>query len=104
MFTIIVTTILVSAFIILFFEPNWGLQNKKKNKIKKKKEKPDSTIDGFIEDTDDAFINPRFPTQLIKRDAEGNIKPVLGDIGTFVPYSSIPEYHWLHGFSHKKAK
>ena len=75
MFTIIVTTILVSAFIILFFEPNWGLQNKKKNK--KKREKPDSTIDGFVEDTDDAFINPRFPTQLIKRDAEGNIKPVF---------------------------
>ena len=86
----------------LFDDLVFVLQNKKKNK--KKREKPDSTIDGFIEDTDDAFINPRFPTQLIKRDAEGNIKPVLGDIGTFVPYSSIPEYHWLHGFSHKKAK
>jgi hypothetical protein len=36
-------------------------------------------------------------------DSNGNIKPIYGDIGTFVAYSGVPENHWLHGFPHKKA-
>jgi hypothetical protein len=97
MIKIIVTILLVSAFFILFYNPTVELQNKTD---------PDaevSTTAGFIEDTDDAFINPRYPTQLIKMDKAGNIKPIYGDIGTFVAYSSVPENHWLHGFPHKKA-
>tara|TARA_R110000851_G_scaffold140252_2_gene277567 strand:+ start:3688 stop:3981 length:294 start_codon:yes stop_codon:yes gene_type:complete len=97
MIRIIVTIILVSAFFILFFNPSFELQNK----IEPKEEA--STTAGFIEDTDDAFIMPMYPSPLIKMDSNGNIKPIYGDIGTFVAYSSVPENHWLHGFPHKKA-
>ena len=97
MFKIIVTIILVSAFFILFFNPTFELQNKTDSKSKV------STTAGFIEDTEDAFINPRFPTQLMKRDASGELRHIYGDIGKFVPYSSVPEDHWLHGFPHEKA-
>jgi hypothetical protein len=44
-----------------------------------------------------------YSSPLIKMDATGKIKPIYGDIGTFVAYSSISENHWLHGFPHKKA-
>jgi hypothetical protein len=97
MFKIIVTIILVSAFFILFFNPTFELQNKTDSDDKV------STTAGFIEDTDDGFIIPSYPSPLIKRDSTGKIKPIVGDIGKFVAYSSIPENHWLHGFPHKKA-
>ena len=97
MIKIIVTIILVSAFFILFFNPSFELQNKIDTGAEV------STTTGFIEDTDDAFIMPRYPTQLIKMDNAGNIKSIYGDVGTFVAYSSVPENHWLHGFPHKKA-
>ena len=91
MIDIIVTIILVSAFFILFFG-GMGPENKKKKK-KKKVNKPEaSTTAGFIEDTyRDPFINHFIP-------------PKVGNIGKFVPYSSVPEDNWLHGFPHKKAK
>lgn len=98
MIKIIVTIILVSAFFILFFNPSFELQNKK---VEKKPEA--STTAGFVEDTRDAFIIPMYPTQIMDMDITGKIKPIYGDIGTFVPYSSVPENHWLHGFPHKKA-
>jgi hypothetical protein len=97
MFRIILTILLVGAFFILFFKPKYNLKNKTVQ------EPEASTTAGFIEDTDDAFIIPTYPTQLLKMDESGNIKPVYGDIGTFVAYSSVPEDHWLHGFPHKKA-
>jgi len=97
MLRIIITIILVSAFFILFFNPSFELQNKIDPTVEA------GTTAGFIEDTDDAFIMPMYPTQLIKMDFNGNIKPIYGDIGTFVAYSSISENHWLHGFPHKKA-
>lgn len=97
MFRIIITAILVGAFFILFFRPSYNLKNKTVI------EPEASTTAGFVEDTDDAFINPRFPTQLIKMGDDGKIKPIYGDIGSFVAYSSVPENHWLHGFPHKKA-
>jgi hypothetical protein len=89
MISIIVTIILVSAFFILFFG-GMGPENKKE---KKKVNKPEaSTTAGFIEDTyRDPFINHFIP-------------PKVGNIGKFVPYSGVPENHWLHGFPHKKAK
>jgi hypothetical protein len=79
----ILTILLVGAFFILFFKPNYILKNKTV-------EEP-STTAGFIDDTYrgpfvDNFIPPKF-----------------GDVGTFVAYSSVPENNWLHGFPHKKA-
>ena len=97
MLGIILTILLVGAFFILFFKPEYNLKNKTVI------EPEASTTAGFIEDTDDAFIIPRYPTQLIKMDDAGKIKPIYGDIGNFVAYSSVPENHWLHGFPHKKA-
>ena len=94
MLLIIITILLVGAFFILFFKPKYNLKNKTVSTEA-------STTDGFVEDTDDVFINPRYPTQLIKMDETGNIKPIYGDIGTFVAYSSVPEDHWLSGFPQK---
>jgi hypothetical protein len=84
-------------FFVLFFEPYLKINSdvNSKNKV--------STTKGFIEDTRDAFIMPMYPTQLLVRDETGKIQPTYGDIGTFVPYSSVPEDHWLHGFPHEKA-
>lgn len=97
MIKIIVTVILVSAFFILFFNPTLELQNKTESKRKV------STTAGFIEDTDDAFIIPMYPSQLMKRDAMGKLKPIYGDIGTFVAYSTVPDEHWLSGFPHESV-
>lgn len=94
MITTFVTVIIVSAFFILFFKDT-GLKNKmrrrrKKRKMRKKNEP--STTAGFVEDTSrDPFIKHFIP-------------PKVGNIGKFVPHSSIPENHWLHGFPHKKSK
>lgn len=91
MFKIIVTIILVSAFFILFFNPTFELQNKT--------EAPEvSTTAGFIEDTRDAFIIPVYPAQVMDRDITGEVKPLYGDIGTFVAYSTVPDEHWLSGY------
>ena len=97
MIKIIVTVILVSAFFILFFNPTIGLQNKKETTKA-------STTAGFIEDTRDAFIIPRYPAQVMDRDITGKVKPLYGDIGTFVAYSTVPDEHWLSGFPHEKSR
>lgn len=92
MIKIIVTIFLVSAFFILFFNPTFELQNK--TEVPKT-----STTAGFIEDTRDAFIIPTYPTQVMDRDITGEVKPIYGDIGTFVAYSStVPDEHWMSGF------
>jgi hypothetical protein len=86
MMDILVTAIIVSAVFILFFIEG----SKKKKKVQKKPEA--STTAGFVEDTyRDPFINHFIP-------------PKVGNIGKFVPFSSIPEDNWLHGFPHKKAE
>lgn len=79
MYKILATIILVGGFFILFFNPSFELQNKR---VKKSK----SMAAGFIDDTNEAFIIPTYPTQLIEKDMYGNIKPIHGDIGDFVPY------------------
>ena len=98
MWKIVVTIILTSMFFVLFFEPyikfNIGINSK--NKV--------STIDGFIEDTRDAFIMPRYPTQVMDRDLTGEVQPVYGDIGSFEPYSSVSDDQWLYGFPHEGGK
>jgi hypothetical protein len=86
MLTILITVILTSAFFILFFNP----ELKVKNKTEETEEA--STIKGFVEDTYRGPVTDRF------------IPPKVGAIGTFVGYSSVSEYDWLHGFPHEKAK
>ncbi len=73
MFKIIVTILLVGAFFILFFKPKYNLKNKTVS------EPEASTSAGFIEDTYRGPFVDHF------------IPPVVGDVGTFVAYSSIPE-------------
>ena len=85
MFKIIVTILLVGAFFILFFKPKYNLKNKTVS------EPEASTSAGFIEDTYRGPFVDHF------------IPPAVGDVGTFVAYSSIPEDNWLHGFPQKKA-
>ena len=98
MWKIVVTIILTSIFFVLFFEPHlkFNIDFNSKNKV--------SSTDGFIEDTRDAFIMPRYPTQLSTRDESGELEPIYGDIGSFMPYSTVPEDHWLHGFPHEKSE
>ena len=100
MLSVIIAIILTSAFFILFFEPKITVDLKNKNE----QVKSTSTTKGFIEDTRDAFIIPKYPSQIMNRDITGEIDPVYGDIGTFVAYSSVSEYNWLHGFPHEKAQ
>ena len=98
MWKIVVTIILTSIFFVLFFEPHlkFNIDFNSKNKV--------STVRGFIEDTRDAFIIPRYPTQVIDRDITGELEPVYGDIGSFEPYSSVSDDQWLHGFPHESGK
>lgn len=96
MIKIVVTIILVSAFFILFFNPTFDLKNKTEPEV--------STTAGFIEDTRDAFIIPMYPSQIINRDITGKLKPVHGNVGMFVAYSTTPDEHWLSGFPHEISK
>ena len=98
MWKIVIAIILTSVFFVLFFEPYIRTNTviNSKNKV--------SSTDGFIEDTRDAFIMPRYPTQLSTRDETGELESIYGDIGSFVPYSTVSEDHWLHGFPHEKAE
>ena len=98
MWKIVIAIILTSMFFVLFFEPyiKFNTDINSKNKV--------STIKGFIEDTRDAFIMPRYPTQVMDRDLTGEVQPLYGDIGSFEPYSSVSDDHWLHGFPHESGK
>jgi hypothetical protein len=98
MWKIVIAIILTSMFFVLFFEPyiKFNTDINSKNKM--------STIDGFVEDTRDAFIIPRYPTQVMDRDLTGEVQPVYGDIGSFEPYSSVSDDHWLYGFPHESGK
>ena len=104
MLSIIVAVILTSAFFILFFEPRLRMVLKNKKEEQNDMEEKPSTTAGFIEDTRNAFIVPVYPTQVMDRDITGKEIPVYGDIGTFVAYSSVSEYNWLHGFPHEKPE
>ena len=96
MWKIVITIILTSVFFVLFFEPYLKISAdvNSKNKV--------STTKGFIEDTRDAFIMPRYPTQLSTRDETGELQNTYGDIGTFVPYST--DETWLSGFPHEPSE
>ena len=105
MLNIIIAVILTSAFFILFFEPK--LRVVLKNKTEQENivvVQPPSTTKGFIEDTRDAFIIPVYPSRVMDRDITGESVPIYGDIGSFVAYSGVSEYDWLHGFPHEKSE
>ena len=92
MLRIILTILLVGAFFILFFKPNYNLKNKTDSMVQPMIGTEEvSTTDGFVEDTHRGPI-------LFGRDG---IPPRYGDIGTFVAYSTVPETHWLSGFPQK---
>ena len=92
LFSFAIAVILTAAFFILFFDLDLQ-EMKSKNRTKDSKdEEPVSTTHGFVEDTYRGPITDRF------------IPPKYGPIGSFVGYSSVSEYNWLHGFPHKKTK
>ena len=74
---------MVGAFFILFFKTPYTLKNKKE---KEEVVEVSSTV-GFIEDTG--------------LDTYGSVFK-KGDMGTFIPYSTIPDDNWLSGSPHLK--
>lgn len=82
---------MVGAFFILFFKTPYNLKNKKEEKeteteTETEAEEVSSTV-GFVEDTG--------------LDSYGSVFE-KGDMGSFVPYSTIPEDSWLSGSPHLK--
>ena len=80
---------MVGAFFILFFKTPYNLKNKKEEtetETETKTEEVSSTV-GFVEDTG--------------LDSYGSVFE-KGDMGSFVPYSTIPEDSWLSGSPHLK--
>ena len=84
---------MVGAFFILFFKTPYNLKNKKEEKetemeteTETETEEVSSTV-GFVEDTG--------------LDSYGSVFE-KGDMGSFVPYSTIPEDSWLSGSPHLK--
>jgi hypothetical protein len=89
MLGIILTILMVGAFFILFFKTPYNLKNKKEKEEKEAEtetEEVSSTV-GFVEDTG--------------LDSYGSVFE-KGDMGSFVPYSTIPEDSWLSGSPHLK--
>ena len=89
MMEIILTILLVGAFFILFFKPQYTLKNKKEEEEEEEEEEvteASSTV-GFVEDTGLETFGAVFEE---------------GDMGTFVPYSTIPDDNWLSGSPHLK--
>ena len=89
MLGIILTILMVGAFFILFFKTPYNLKNKKEEtetETETKTEEVSSTV-GFVEDTG--------------LDSYGSVFE-KGDMGSFVPYSTIPEDSWLSVSPHLK--
>jgi len=87
---IILTVLLVGAFFILFFKPQYTLKNKKEEEEEEEEEEEvteESSTVGFVEDTGLETFGAVFEE---------------GDMGTFVPYSTIPDDNWLSGSPHLK--
>ena len=85
MIEIILTILMVGAFFILFFKPEYTLKNKSEEKEEEVTE--ESSTVGFVEDTGLETFGAVFEE---------------GDMGTFVAYSTIPDDHWLSGSPHLK--
>ena len=93
MMEIILTILLVGAFFILFFKPQYTLKNKKEEEDEEEEEEEEEEVTeasstvGFVEDTGLDTFGAVFEE---------------GDMGTFVPYSTIPDDNWLSGSPHLK--
>ena len=93
MMEIILTILLVGAFFILFFKPQYTLKNKKEEEKEEEEEEEEEEVTeasstvGFVEDTGLETFGAVFEE---------------GDMGTFVPYSTIPDDNWLSGSPHLK--
>lgn len=87
MLGIILTVLMVGAFFILFFKTPYTLKNKKEKEEEEEEEVEVSSTVGFIEDTG--------------LDTYGSVFK-KGDMGTFIPYSTIPDDNWLSGSPHLK--
>jgi hypothetical protein len=89
MIEIILTILMVGAFFILFFKPEYTLKNKSEEKKEEEEEEvtEESSTVGFVEDTGLETFGAVFRE---------------GDMGTFVAYSTIPDDHWLSGSPHLK--
>lgn len=87
MLGIILTILMVGAFFILFFKTPYTLKNKKEKEKEKEEVVEVSSTVGFIEDTG--------------LDTYGSVFK-KGDMGTFIPYSTIPDDNWLSGSPHLK--
>lgn len=92
MMEIILTILLVGAFFILFFKPQYTLKNKNEEEkeeevVKDEEVTEESSTVGFVEDTGLETFGAVFEE---------------GDMGTFVPYSTIPDDNWLSGSPHLK--
>ena len=87
MMEIILTILLVGAFFILFFKPQYTLKNKKEEEEEEEEVTEASSTVGFVEDTGLETFGAVFEE---------------GDMGTFVPYSTIPDDNWLSGSPHLK--
>jgi len=87
MLGIILTILMVGAFFILFFKTPYTLKNKKEKEEVVEEEVEVSSTVGFIEDTG--------------LDTYGSVFE-KGDMGTFIPYSTIPDDNWLSGSPHLK--
>lgn len=93
MMEIILTILLVGAFFILFFKPQYTLKNKKEEEEEEEEKEEEEQVTeasstvGFVEDTGLETFGAVFEE---------------GDMGTFVPYSTIPDDNWLSGSPHLK--
>ena len=80
MIGIIITILMVGAFFILFFKPSYTIKDDEEEEEEVQKE--ESSNVGYIEDTG--------------LDSYGAVFE-KGDMGTFVPHSTVADDSWLNG-------
>ncbi len=82
MIGIIITILMVGAFFILFFKPSYTIKDDEEEEEEEEVQKEESSNVGYIEDTG--------------LDSYGAVFE-KGDMGTFVPHSTVADDSWLNG-------
>ena len=82
MIAIIITILMVGAFFILFFKPSYTIKDDEEEEEEEEVQKEESSNVGYIEDTG--------------LDSYGAVFE-KGDMGTFVPHSTVADDSWLNG-------
>lgn len=82
MIAIIITILMVGAFFILFFKPSYTIKDDQEEEEEEEVQKEESSNVGYIEDTG--------------LDSYGAVFE-KGDMGTFVPHSTVADDSWLNG-------